>query len=118
MKTALLAAALLLQAAAWAQPPSPATAREIDQLFAALRQSGCEFSRNGAWYGAAKAAEHLQRKYDYLRERGLVPSTESFIERAATKSSVSGQPYQVRCGQAAPVASSDWFTGQLRELRK
>lgn len=117
MKIALLTAALLMPIAALAQAPSPATAREIGQLFTALEQSGCEFSRNGSWYGAAKASEHLQRKYDYLRERGMVPSTETFIELAATKSSMSGKPYEVRCGQAAPVPSRTWFNDRLRELR-
>lgn len=101
-----------------AQGVSPATTREVDQLFKVLAQSNCEFSRNGSWYAAPKASEHLQRKYDYLQKKGLVTSTESFIELAATKSSMSGTPYQVRCGNAAPVSSQSWFTGKLRELRK
>lgn len=101
-----------------AQGISSATTREVDQLFKVLAQSNCEFSRNGSWYAAPKASEHLQRKYDYLQKKGLVTSTESFIELAATKSSMSGKPYQVRCGNAAPVSSQSWFTGKLRELRK
>ncbi len=100
-----------------AQGVSPATTREVDQLFKVLAQSNCEFSRNGSWYAAPKASEHLQRKYDYLQKKGLVTSTESFIELAATKSSMSGTPYQVRCGNAAPVSSQSWFTGKLQELR-
>lgn len=91
---------------------------EINQLFAALKNSNCEFSRNGSWYSAPKASEHLQRKYDYLQKKGLVTSTESFIELAATKSSMSGKPYEVRCGGAAAVPSQSWFTGKLRALRK
>lgn len=117
MKNAFIAAALLISSLASAQAPPPATAHEVDRLFSALRQSNCEFSRNGSWYNAQKASEHLQRKYDYLVKKGLVTSTESFIDLAATKSSMSGKPYQVRCGKAASVSSQAWFTNKLHELR-
>ncbi|MCC8441336.1 YfeK family protein [Xanthomonas cannabis] len=118
MSARFLLIALLLGTSASAQDVSPATPREVDELFKVLAQSNCEFSRNGSWYAAPKAIEHLQRKYAYLQKKGLVTSTESFIELAATKSSMSGTPYQVRCGSAAPVSSQSWFTGKLRELRK
>lgn len=117
MKAALLAATLLMASTAGAQTPAPAADQEIRQLFTALEQSGCTFSRNGTWYSAAQASEHLQRKYDYLLKKDLVRSTESFIELAATQSSVSGQPYQVRCGTAPAVSSQAWFSGQLDALR-
>ena len=117
MKNAFIAVVLLIASAASAQTPSSATKNEVDQLFAALRQSNCEFSRNGSWYNAQKASDHLQRKYDYLLKKGLVTSTESFIELAATKSSMSGKPYQVRCGNAQPVSSQFWFTNKLKVLR-
>ena len=114
--TALIGVSAL--AVAHAQPPAAATQKEIEQLFAALQQSQCQFQRNGTWYDAAKATDHLRQKYDYLLKRDLVPSTELFIERAATQSSVSGKPYQVRCGQSAPVTSKQWFDAQLKALRR
>jgi len=113
----LIATLLLVSRLALADSPSPAASREIDQLFAALQDSGCEFSRNGSWYDAQKATEHLHRKYDYLLKKGLVTTTESFIERAATESSVSGKPYLVRCGGAQPVPSRSWFDDKLKDLR-
>jgi len=116
MKT-LITILLLASGLALADTPSPATSHEIDQLFAALKSSGCEFSRNGSWYDAQKATEHLHRKYDYLLKKGLVTTTESFIERAATESSVSGKPYLVRCGGAQPVPSRSWFDDKLKDLR-
>ena len=102
---------------AFAQSPSPATSHEINQLFAALENSKCEFNRNGSWYSAQKATEHLHRKYDHLLQKGLVTSTESFIDLAATKSSLSGKPYLVRCSNMQPVPSKSWFTNKLKELR-
>ena len=117
MKIAFLTFLLLISNAALAQSPSPATTQEVGRLFAALKQSNCEFSRNGSWYNAQKASEHLQRKYDYLLKKGLITSTETFIELAATESSMSGKPYQVRCGKNPAQSSSSWFTSQLKALR-
>ena len=117
--TALAASAFVATAPVHAAPPTPtATAIEIDGLFAALLKSGCEFSRNGSWYKPAEASQHLQRKYDYLLRKNLVPTTEAFIDRAATKSSVSGQTYRVRCAGQAEVNSKDWFSEQLQLLRQ
>lgn len=94
------------------------TARsEIAALIAALGTSGCEFQRNGTWYDAVTARAHLQRKYDYLRKRDLAPTAERFIERAASRSSISGQPYRVRCPGRAEQPSADWFLQRLRAIR-
>lgn len=108
---------LLVFGAAFAQAVPATASREIGQLFSALENSRCEFNRNGSWYDGHKAAEHLHMKYDYLARKGQVASAESFITLAATKSSMSGRPYLVRCGTAQPVESKDWFLGKLRELR-
>ena len=83
----------------------------------ALENSGCRFQRNGSWYDAVAARGHLQRKYDYLLKRDLVDSSEQFIQRAASKSSVSGKPYRVKCG-ALELDSAVWFDMQLQRLRK
>ena len=104
--------------AAAAQTPSAVTAREITSLFTSLETSGCEFNRNGSWYNAAKASDHLKTKYEYLAKKHLVDSAESFIARGATESSMSGKPYQVRCPGKATVDSNVWFQGQLLHYRK
>ena len=117
MKIKALGLLLLFADSAIAQTTSAKTTQEVGQLFSALKESNCEFSRNGSWYSAEKASEHLQRKYDYLLKKRLVTTTESFIDLAATKSSMSGKPYQVRCGKTAPVSSSSWFKSQLNAIR-
>lgn len=113
----VLLLAAVLPAGAVAAPPAQA-AREIDQLILALGGSGCEFQRNGSWYGARKAEAHLRRKYDYLRERDMVESAEQFIERAATRSSMSGRDYEVRCPGRPATASAAWLQARLAELRR
>ena len=113
----LLSTLLLLAASlpATAVPPPKAKA-EIAQLMQALSQSGCRFQRNGDWYDAAQARVHLQRKYDYLLKKDQVDSAEQFIERAASKSSMSGRAYRVKC-EGAEQEASVWFSAQLQHLR-
>lgn len=96
--------------------PSATAKKEIEQLMAALSHSGCQFQRNGSWYGAAEARVHLQRKYDYLLKKGKVDTAEQFIQRAASESSMSGLPYRVKC-QGREQDASAWFGGQLQKLR-
>lgn len=118
MKPLLLSLLLCASGVAAAQQaPSAQTGREVEQLFVALKQSGCTFYRNGSWHEADEAGAHLRRKYDYLLKKGHVASTEAFIDLAASKSSMSGKPYLVKCGSAAPMQSKLWFNGKLRELR-
>ena len=109
-------AAVLAMPAAQANTPTT-TAVEIDGLFSALLQSGCEFNRNGSWHSAKQASQHLQGKYDYLLKKNLVPNTEAFIERAASQSSMSSKPYLVRCPGQPEVNSKQWFTDQLQKIR-
>lgn len=100
-----------------AEPPPDLAVYEIEHLLSYLAKSGCEFSRNGKWYPSAKAEAHLRRKYRYLVEKDLVNSAEQFVERAATGSSQSGQPYQVRC-QGNVFPSAVWLTQELQRYRE
>jgi hypothetical protein len=116
----LLAAVLALNAEVHApslQAAAPAD-EEIARLISSLAGSGCEFERNGRWYAAARATAHLQRKYDWLRKRDLVPTAELFIERAASRSSRSGDPYRVRCPGRAVESAATWFGARLDEIRR
>lgn len=92
--------------------------KEILHLFDYLEKSNCEFNRNGSWYSPQEAAKHLERKYDWLVKKGLIDSAEQFIERAASRSSLNGKSYLVRCGDSKPIKSSAWFTEELKKLRE
>lgn len=91
--------------------------REVDALLERLAQSGCRFQRNGEWHGAQEAREHLENKLAHLERRSALLSAEQFIEKAASASSISGKPYLVQCGTAAPVPSAEWLGEQLKALR-
>ena len=107
-------AMLLTTSQLYAASLPPAARGEIESLLSRLGASNCEFKRNGSWHTASEARTHLRRKLDYLEDKDAVGSTEQFIVRAATKSSMSGKPYQVRCSKRAPVASSQWLRTELK----
>lgn len=101
-----------------AQQATPAAAvREIAALLDHIERSGCRFERNGTWHEAPAARVHIERKYRAVVERTPVPSAEIFIELAASRSSTTGRPYQVRCGQAPAQPSAAWLTEALARQR-
>lgn len=102
--------------AAFAAVPSPSAKAEVEQLLTRLASSGCQFLRNGSWHDGAEARAHIERKYRYLLNRQLVATTEDFISLAATQSSFSGNPYQVKCGNLQ-VPSGQWMSDQLKQVR-
>jgi hypothetical protein len=114
----LFLALLLLRASALAGAPSPSVQVEIDHLFSHLEHSDCRFNRNGTWYSAREASDHLKKKLDYLVRKGLLSTTESFIELAASQSSRSGQAYLVECPGAPARASALWFGDELTRFRQ
>jgi len=114
---ALLLLAVIVSVSTAAAQLSAASRAEIDLLLSRLEVSGCEFNRNGAWHTGADARAHLLRKLKYLEDRDAVHSAEQFIALAASASSMSGQPYLVRCAGAAPVPSREWLQSQLRSAR-
>ncbi len=112
-----LALAGLAGLPALAAPTAPAVRGEIDALLARLQRSGCQFNRNGTWHDAADVRGHLLRKLAAVEDATTLRSTEQFIDAAASFSSMTQQPYLVRCGSAAPVPSRDWLLLQLQALR-
>lgn len=95
---------------------SPNAEQEITHLFSHLKTSGCEFNRNGTWYNAEKAVAHLNQKYEYLLGKNLITTTEDFIKRAASESSMSHKAYVVKCGDKE-TKSAAWFTEELNVFR-
>ena len=96
---------------------SPVARQEIEGLLRAVGSSGCEFMRGGTAHPAAKAQDHLQQKYEYLDARAQLQSAEDFIAKAATRSSMTGETYGIRCG-ATVQPSEDWLRAKLKALRQ
>jgi len=104
-------------AAVCAGEPGPDAQREISHLLQYLEASNCAFYRNGTWHDSREARVHLEEKYRYLKNRSAVSSAEDFLARAATASSISGEPYQVRCAGAEAAASAEWLGRELKRYR-
>jgi hypothetical protein len=108
--------ALMLVPVTRAAPPAMAQT-EINHLLEFVGSSGCEFYRNGSWHDPKRAQAHLRSKYQWLAARDQINTAEDFIEKAATRSSLSGQPYEVRCGGGAAVTSNRWLHDELTRYR-
>jgi hypothetical protein len=109
---------LLLGAPALSLAATPAAAAaEIGHLLAFIADSGCAFNRNGNWYDAKRGAAHLRDKYRWLAAKGTIDSAEDFVDTAATASSISGQPYEVKCGDGAAMPTGGWLRDELTRYR-
>ena len=95
--------------------PSAAEQARIDALIDAVaRQRDAQFIRNGKAYLPADAATFLREK---LKSRGAdVTTAEQFIERIASTSSTSGQPYRIRFADGRQVTSAEFLSAQLKTL--
>jgi hypothetical protein len=94
----------------------PELNQTIEHLLNFVSSSECYFIRNGKSYDGEDAAEHIRKKYEYFKEE--IDTPEKFIELAATKSTSSGEPYFVKCGEEAEILSSTWLTTELLNYRK
>jgi hypothetical protein len=108
----VLVAALLFSSALFADDQDP----EIDYLLKSIGNSECVFIRNGSRHSAEKAEEHLRMKYE--RGRRYATSAEAFIERLASKSSMTRKLYMMECPGEEAKPSGEWLTRRLEEFRQ
>jgi len=111
---AALVVGVALTTAADANPGAIQQA-EIDHLLAFVGTSQCTFIRNGTGYPATEAREHLTSKFNYAK--GRIATAEEFIRHLATESSMSGEPYQVKCGGKV-IPAGVWLADELQRFRK
>ena len=107
--------ALLLALLPVPEAPAADTQEEIVHLLQYIEQSECVFTRNGEEHLGTEALEHIQMKYDYVRRK--VETTEDFIKYAATKSSLSGRLYLVRCDETE-LPTAEWLKAELARFRQ
>ncbi|MFJ3370586.1 DUF5329 domain-containing protein [Pseudomonas sp. NPDC086251] len=98
-------------------PATPQATQEINGLLDFVEHSECQFVRNGSEYPGPRARAHLEKKLSYLEGKNMVNRAEDFIDLAATKSSMSGRAYEVRCPEGVESAST-WLKRELQRLRQ
>jgi len=91
---------------------------EVNFLLGFIEGSECAFYRNGTWHDSKAAQAHIRDKYKYLAAGNLIHSTEEFIDKAASQSSLTGQAYQVKCNGGAAMESKQWLRSELARMRQ
>jgi len=107
----LLLLCLLFGASAFAVPMTED--QKIDALIHSIEVlPGAQFIRNGTAYDGKAAAEHLQYKRSHAGDR--IKTANDFITCCASRSSMSGQPYQIRLADGRTVDAELYFRTELK----
>jgi hypothetical protein len=93
----------------------------IDYLIHEVEQVQGSFIRNGREYLPAEAAAHLQMKLEQAMGSWFAPdkdqwTAELFIEKIASKSSISGKPYQIKFNDGLIIEAGDWLRERLNDF--
>ncbi len=106
---------IILPGSAHADVP-PEQQSEVAHLLRFVKNSQCKVKRNGSFHRGKEAASHIQKKYDHFRKK--IKTTEQFIKYSATKSTMSGKHYTVRCNGQKPIRTRDWLLRELKSYRR
>jgi hypothetical protein len=77
---------------------------------------GAVFIRNGTEHDCKEAAAHLRRKWDGAKDK--VKTAKEFVQHAASKSSISGKPYQIRFKDGTVKTSEEVLLKKLEGIEK
>ncbi len=90
-------------------------AEKIERLIAAVQLlTDASFIRNGEAYSAGEAAEHLRRKHEATKQS--VRTASEFIDSVASKSSISGEDYEIRFPEGRTITAAEFFREELAKL--
>lgn len=87
------------------------TDEEINYLLSVLTTDDCSFVSNDISYSGREFEQHLRSKLRLNDD--LIASADDYIEKIATRSAVSGQPYVAVCDGKLRI-TKEWF-GELLE---
>tara|TARA_B110001454_G_C12723230_1_gene435973 strand:- start:8113 stop:8478 length:366 start_codon:yes stop_codon:yes gene_type:complete len=92
---------------------------KIERLIVIVQNSNVTFIRNGQSYNSIEAAKHLRDKLDQAANSWFAPKKSDwtavmFIEKIASKSSISGQDYLIQLPNGTVVKSKNWLYEKLK----
>ena len=109
----LVGVTMLLGTALAAPPPHELS--RIDRLIRFVEsQKDLKFIRNGSEYSCAEAAKFLRGKMDAMGSDVL--TAREFVERIASRSSMSGKPYQVKFADGRLMPTAQFLGDELRRI--
>lgn len=81
------------------------------------------FIRNGVEYVPAEAVAHLKMKMENAMSSWFAPdkekwTAEMFIDKIASKSSISGKLYQIKFKSGQTVNAGDWLHERLKDFQR
>ena len=116
----LLVACIASAGAAPPADPAPDQAAEtakIEQLIKHVREmKETQFIRNCDVHDGAAAAKHIEAKWSKVKDQ--IKTAREFIEKCASKSERSGEPYKIRFKDGREQTASEYLNAQLDALEK
>lgn len=89
---------------------------EIERLIASIEKlERAEFIRNGSVHDGAEAAAHLRRKLEAAGDD--VKTAEQFIETIASRSSLTGDPYEIHFDDGRKMTVAEFLRAKLAALK-
>ncbi len=111
----LVSVTTLMALGAVAAAPPPHEQTRIEKLIRFVEtQRDMKFIRNGTEYSCADAGRFLRGKLDAMGKD--VTTAREFIERIATKSTMSGKPYEVKFGDGKTMLASQFLGEELKRI--
>ena len=109
------AGAIWVAAATAGAAPPPHELSRIERLIAFVEsQKDMKFIRNGSEYDCNDAARFLRGKMEAMGAE--VTTAREFIERIASKSSMSGRPYHVKFADGRMMTAADFLGAELKRI--
>jgi len=98
----------------------PLEEKKIHSLLNDIIELDAVFIRNGSEHTPELAAIHLKMKLDRAQKSWFAPAKEKwtaelFIEKIASKSSISGNPYLIKFKNGKTVTTREWLLERLGE---
>jgi len=108
-------AGMILSASTLFADVAPNKQHEIQHLLDFVKNSACMMNRNSSKHKTVDAVNHIQRKYNHFRKE--IHSTEDFIRLSASKSTMSGKFYTVKCPGFKQQQTRAWLLKELEMYR-
>ncbi len=86
------------------------------ELLDAIGKSGLIFIRNGKEYTAVEAKDHLKTKLDWARDK--VSTAQEFVEKVASRSLMTGEPYLIKLPDARTLPAREWLLQELGRIEE
>lgn len=107
---------ILLPFSIQAQAPKQVLTEEakIEKLLKFIENADVVFIRNGTEYSAGDASKHLRMKREKAGNK--IQTAKAFIDNIASKSSMSGEPYQIKFKNGSIINVRDILYYELKKM--